>query len=107
MTETEFNQQVEDIIIRIEDALDELDMDIDYESTGGILTITMENKSQLIINRQVTAMQLWMAARSGGYHFNFDPGSGWVEERSGENFTGLLNRCLSEQANETISLILE
>ncbi len=51
MTESEFNQQVDDTLISIEEALDELDLDIDYETSGGILTITLENGSKIIINR--------------------------------------------------------
>lgn len=53
MTESEFNQQVDDTLIAIEEALDELDLDIDYETSGGILTITLENGTKVIINRQI------------------------------------------------------
>jgi len=62
------------------------------------------NHSQIIINRQISAMQLWMAAKSGGYHFNYDENNGWQDERSGEAFITALNRCLNEQSNELISL---
>ena len=103
MTESDFNQIIDDIIMQIEDALDELDNDIDYETSGGILNITMENGSQIIINRQISAMQLWMAAKSGGYHFNYEANV-WKDERSGELFKAALERCLSEQSNEAISL---
>jgi len=104
MTESEFDRIIEAIIIQIEDALDELDNEIDYETSSGILTITLENHSQIIINRQISAMQLWMAAKSGGYHFNYDENNGWQDERSGEAFITALNRCLNEQSNELISL---
>ena len=104
MTESEFNQLIDDILMQIEDALDELDNDIDYESSAGILTITMENNSQIIINRQISAMQLWLAAKSGGFHFNYDALKGWYDDRSGELFQTALNRCLTEQSDESISL---
>ncbi len=104
MTESEFNQLIDDIIMQIEDALDELYNDIDYETSAGILNITLENSSQIIINRQISAMQLWMAAKSGGYHFNYDETQGWQDERSGEAFKTALDRCLSEQSDEAIIL---
>ena len=105
MTESEFNQLIDDIIMQIEDALDELDNDIDYETSAGILNITLENNSQIIINRQISAMQLWMAAKSGGYHYNYDVKTqGWQDERSGEAFKTALDRCLSEQSDEAIIL---
>ena len=106
MTESEFNQIIDDIIMQIEDALDELDNDIDYETSAGILNITLENNTQIIINRQISAMQLWMAAKSGGYHYNYDADKGWNDERSGELFYTALNRCLTEQSSETICLEL-
>lgn len=107
MTETEFKDFIEELIIQIEDALEELDSDIDYESSDGILTIIMENKSQIIINRQTAALQLWLAAKSGGYHFDYDEANGWKDDRSGEAFIVTLNRCLTEQANKKIELELE
>ena len=107
MTETEFKEVIEELIIQIEDALEELDNNIDYESSDGMLTIIMENKSQLIINRQSAALQLWLAAKSGGYHFDYDDEKGWQDDRSGEVFIDILNRCLTEQANEKIKLELE
>lgn len=107
MTETELDQNVSEVIMQIEDALDELDNDIDFETSAGILTITLENKSQIIINRQISAMQLWLAAKSGGYHFNYNESKGWLDDRSGETFQEVLNRCLSEQVGETIAVELE
>lgn len=106
MTETEFKEFIEDIIIRIEDAIEELDSNIDYESSDGMLTIIMENKSQIIINRQTAALQLWLAAKSGGYHFDYVDND-WQDDRSGESFLDTLNRCLTEQSGEKIELDLE
>ena len=105
MTESVFKELIEDIIIQVEDALDELDSDIDYESSDGILTIIMENKSQIIINRQTAAFQLWLAAKSGGFHFDY-VNSNWQDDRSGELFSDALNRCLTEQSDEKIELSL-
>lgn len=104
MTESEFNQSIDETLIQIEDALDELD--IDFETAGGILTITMPDQSQLIVNRQGVARQLWLAAKSGGFHFNHDEAKGWIDDRSGERFIDTLNRCLSEQAGLNIELVL-
>lgn len=104
MTESEFNQSIDETLIQIEDALDELD--IDFETASGILTITMQDQSQLIVNRQGVARQLWLAAKSGGFHFNHDAAKGWIDDRSGERFIDTLNRCLSAQAGLNIELVL-
>ena len=107
MTETELDQHVNEVIMQVEDALDELDTGIDYETTSGILTITLEDQSQIIINRQISALQLWLAAKSGGYHFDYTDNNGWQDDRTGESFQNVLNRCLTEQAGETIEIELD
>ncbi|MCP3850509.1 MAG: iron donor protein CyaY [Gammaproteobacteria bacterium] len=107
MTESEFKELVQEVIIQIEDALDMLENDIDYESSDGILTIIMENKTQIIINRQTAALQIWLAAKSGGYHFDKDKNNNWKDDRTGELFFDAVNRCLNEQSAEVIKLELE
>ncbi len=115
LEESEFKELIDDMLIQIEDAIDELDSDIDYESSDGILTIILENRTQIIINRQTAALQLWLAAKSGGFHFDYinkpDANNSlfnkWQDDRSGELFLDALNRCLTEQSGESINLNLE
>ena len=106
LTESEFNDKMDDTIIAIEEALDELDIDIDYEAGGGILTITCENGSKVIINRQTPLKQLWLAAKDGGYHLDWNDGE-WQTDKDQETLETLLNRVLSAQSGEAISLKLE
>lgn len=106
MTESEFNQRVDDTLIAIEEAIDEAGADIDYESAAGILTLTIEaNASQIIVNRQGPVKQLWLATRSGGYHFDWsDEAGGWVRDSDGTPFTEMLNQALAEQGGTPIEL---
>ncbi len=107
MNEAEFNDQIDDLMMAIEDAIDECGIDIDYENAGGILTLTFENSTQIILSRQGALCQLWMAARSGGFHFDFsDERKEWVCSSNSEEFVGFLNKCSSEQAGEAIALVL-
>lgn len=105
MTESEFNQQVDDTIIAIEEALDELDLDIDYESSGGILTITLENGSKIIINRQTPVKQLWLAAKDGGYHLDWVDDQ-WITDKDQEPLPQLLSRVMTQQSGESVSITL-
>lgn len=105
MNTAEFNDKVEDIISDIEDALDTCDVDLDWDLVGGVLTIECENGSQVIINRQEPTLQIWVAARSGGYHFDYDSeGDCWMQDELG--LLDLLNQALSEQSGEAVSLKL-
>ena len=107
MNESEFNDIVDDILIEIEDAVeeacDESGADIDYETTSGILTLVFTNGSQIIINRQAPLKQIWVAAKQGGFHFNFNTESEqWICD-SKELYSALSEYC-TEQSGQTIKL---
>lgn len=106
MTETEFNQRVDDTLIAIEEAIDDAGADIDYESAAGILTLTIEaNGSQIIINRQTPVKQLWMATRSDGYHFDWsEEVDGWVLDSDGTPFVTMLNQALEAQGGTKLDI---
>lgn len=106
MTESEFNQRVDDTLVAIEEAIDASGADIDYEGAGGVLTLTIEdNGSQIIINRQTPVKQLWLATRTGGYHFDWsEEAGGWVLDSDGTPFERMLTQALVEQGSEPIGL---
>ncbi len=106
MTESEFNQLVDDTLIQIEDALDNSDADLDYETASGILTITIEsNNSKIIINRQLPLSQLWVAAKSGGYHFEYnDSTQTWLKDKDKQELFAALSQYCTEQNGDTITL---
>lgn len=103
MNETEFNLAVDTILRAIEDAVDALDTDIDVETSTGILTLTFENHSQIIVNRQNATREIWVAARSGGFHCGYQ-GNDWVCRKTGETLPALLSRVCSEQAGVALAI---
>ncbi|XHI06001.1 iron donor protein CyaY [Enterobacter hormaechei] len=54
MNDSEFHRLADQLWLTIEERLDDWDgdSDIDCEINGGVLTITFENGSKIIINRQ-------------------------------------------------------
>ncbi|MDR5609487.1 MULTISPECIES: iron donor protein CyaY [Arsenophonus] len=107
MTDTEFHQLVDKVMNKIEEQLDQYDgnNDIDCETHGGIMTLTFENDSKIIINRQEPLHQIWLATRSGGYHFNYKIDN-WYCTRSNKNFIQILAYAISEQSGEPFSFDL-
>jgi len=104
MNESEFHQRVDAMLLAIEEAIDDSGADIDYENAGGILTLELENGSQLIINRQTPVKQLWLAVRSGGYHFDWSDEAGeWVRDSDGAGFVAVLNEALQAQGGEALN----
>jgi CyaY protein len=84
MTESEFNKVIDLIFEGLELSLDQVDADLDYENSGGILTVEFDNDTKLVFSRQPPTRQLWLAARSGGFHFAYDEAAGdWRDTRGG------------------------
>lgn len=105
MTESEFNQCVDDTLEQIEQALDVCDVDIDYETVAGILTLVFDNRTKIIINRQTPVQQIWIATKSGGYHFNYDAEQGqWRKDDDGSELFAALSAYCSAQAGEAVDL---
>jgi CyaY protein len=69
-------------------------IDIDASRTGGLLELRFPAGGTIVINTQPPLQELWLAARSGGYHFRV-AGSRWIERDGGE-FFAVLSACASE-----------
>jgi CyaY protein len=103
MTPQQFNHQVERTLLRIEQAVEASGADIDFENAGEILTLEFADGSKIIVNKQGAAGQLWVAARSGGFHYDYDAaGDRWVNDQSGAELFAELSRLASEQAGEAV-----
>ena len=112
MQESEFQDVVDDIYFQLEEIIDDSGADIDYETNGGVMTLTCENDgSKIILSRQVATSEIWVAAKSGGFHFQFKDneanqsgdGSGWVCA-TGEQLAELLVRVIQEQSQEILEI---
>ena len=102
MTESEFHRAVDAVLARIESAA-EANERLDVELESGILTILCADASRVIVNRQTANREIWVAARSGGFHFTFRDGS-WRDTRSGEDLFAALARLIEAQAGVKIPL---
>lgn len=105
MNESEFDELAEEIMLAIEEAIDQSGADIDYDSAGGILTLEFGNGSQIIVNKQAPLAQIWVAAKSGGFHFDYDAASeSWRLEGSDRDLFDCLSEYCTQQAGESVTL---
>ena len=105
MNEAEFNRLVEQTLADLEDAVDGCGVDVDIEGTDGMLTLTFNNGSKIIINRQAAVKQLWVATREGGFHFNYNEEQKcWLKDDDGTALFAALSRYCSNQSGESIQL---
>lgn len=87
----------------LDDALQHSDVDIDWSLNDGILEIECEDGSKLIVNRHVPNRELWVAAKSGGFHFRAQDGA-WRDTRTGRELAVALTELLSMQARLDVEL---
>lgn len=103
MTESEFIRRSEMLFEHIEDTIDENGWDFDCQFAGNVLTIEADDGTQIIVNRHTPNQELWIAAKSGGYHFAEQNGR-WLATRDGREFFAVLNEALSAASGETVSI---
>lgn len=106
MTDLEYLDHAERALKAVEDACDRInddtDADIDNQRTGGMITLTFANRSQIIINLQKPLQEIWLASRAGGFHYKFD-GQHWLDTKdTSEFFTGL-SKYASQQSAQSLT----
>lgn len=105
MNDSEYHQKADATLARIETAVEDSGADIDYELANEILVLEFENASKIIVNKQSAAHQIWVAARSGGFHYSYDAGTdNWMNDQTGAELFAELSRLVTEQAGKPITL---
>ena len=101
MTESEFHLAVDAVLARIERALEDA-TDLDFDVVEGILTVECADGSRLIVNRQTPNREIWVAAKSGGYHYAFREGA-WRDTRTGVDLYAALADLVARQGGAQVS----
>ena len=105
MDEREFETRAAQALAAIEQALEAAALDADFElKEGGILEIEFEDGSKIIINRHGAAREIWVAARSGGFHFRWQ-GTAWHDTRDGSELFAALSELVSQQSGRGVRLL--
>ncbi|HSU23211.1 iron donor protein CyaY [Comamonadaceae bacterium OTU4NAUVB1] len=108
MTDPDYMDRAEALLSAVERGCDRIndttEADIDNQRVGGMITISFPGGSQLIVNLQKPLQEVWLAARSGGYHYRHD-GTAWVDTKTGEEFFDNLSREASRQSGLTLRFL--
>ena len=101
MTDLEYHAKASAVLASIEASIDawlqDDVVDIDTQRTGGLLEMSFPNGSKIILNTQPPLHEIWLAARSGGFHYKFVKDA-WRDTRDGRELFQVLSSCASEQA---------
>jgi CyaY protein len=99
------------IELALEAADDELDLDLDLERQGGnVINIRFRDKSVIVINTQPPLHEIWVAAKSGGYHYRWAGSMNqplWLDTKTGRELLSDLSQFATAQAGKDISIALK
>lgn len=105
MTDLEFMGYAETLLKTVEGNCDrindESDFDVDNQRTGGMITITFANRSQIVINLQKPLQEVWLATKAGGFHYRWVDGL-WQDTKGQGEFFAELSRNASAQAGQVL-----
>ena len=106
MTDLEYLDRAEALLASVEAGCDRInessDADIDNQRVGGMVTLTFDDRSQIIVNLQKPLHEVWLAAKAGGFHYKFDGGQ-WRDTKGNGEFFANLSRYAGEQAGQPLT----
>lgn len=99
---------LESIEVALEAADDALDLDLDVERQGGnVINIRFRDRSVIVVNTQPPLHEIWVAAKSGGYHYRWAGTLAsplWLDTKTGRELLGDLSAFASAQAGQAITI---
>jgi CyaY protein len=101
MSEAQFHERVDNLFLQVEEILDEAESDIDFVNTSGLLTISCENGSQIILSRQPPLSQVWLACLAGGWHFELQGQTWRLTTDTQQTLAQCLAAALLQQTQES------
>jgi len=102
MTESEYNELADAVFKRIEQAIDASGADIECNLNGPVLELEFEDDSKIIINRHGPNQEIWLAAKSGGFHYAINDGL-WISRRDGSELFAKLGELVRQGSGEVLA----
>lgn len=100
MDERVFERLGEEVLFRLERALEANDIDFEW-LPGRVLEIDCAEGGQIVVHRHLPSQELWVASRSGGFHFQFD-GALWRDPRDGTELFASLSRLIGDRTGKPL-----
>ena len=101
---------LQSIELALEAADDDLDLDLDVERQGGsVVNIRFKDRSVIVVNTQAPLHEIWVAAKSGGYHYRWAGTVAqplWTDTKTGRELLSDLSDFASAQAGKTVKITL-
>jgi CyaY protein len=104
MNESEFLKLTDSLFTRIDQALEDAGLDVDSVLNGNVLEIEFDDGGKIVVNRHSANQEVWIAAKSGGYHFALQADGRWIAARDGAEFFATLSQAVCLASGEDFEL---
>jgi CyaY protein len=104
MRDGEFVVLADRALADIERRLDASGADLDYSRvSNGMLEIEFDDGGKIVVNHHAATQEIWLAGRSGGFHFRWHAGA-WRDTKDASELMTVLSELVSRQAGAYIDL---
>lgn len=106
MDESRYERLAADALKRVIDLYADVDADdADVEPSGDVVRITHRDGSQIVVNTQRPARQIWLAGGRRAWHFSWDePSERWLDDKGrGDELFATIRRLTKEAIGVTLA----
>jgi len=104
MDEAGFDRVARDELHQLENAFSDIDPDeVEVSSSEGVLRLDLRDGTRIVINSHRAARQIWMAADSSAWHFDWN-GAKWLSTKTSEELWELLEKTVSKKLKREIHI---
>lgn len=102
----EFATQSSRALEHVDEVLGDLEHEaLDVDLAGDVLTLAFTDGARFIINAHSAANQIWMAAGTTAWHFDYDSASGkWIAAKTGDELMSTVSRVVGDKLGTGVEL---
>lgn len=104
LTTSDFELIADETLDKMVEALAALEDDgLEADLESGVLSVRFEDGAKFVINSHRAALQIWMAAGTTAWHFDWD-GRAWISSKSREELWATVNEKVGAKLGKTLEL---
>ena len=105
MENKEYSARASELFKRVEEKLDELEDEIDYDPSPDKLLVSFEaSEEKIVINTQRAIKEIWLAGNSRAWHFKFQKEKNiWFANAEQKEFYQCLANLISKNLGHAVS----
>jgi CyaY protein len=105
MDAQEFTKRAYPALEHIDEILGGLELEeLDSDLAGDVLTLEFSDGGKFILNAHGAARQVWLAAGTTAWHFDYQQDGRWVAPKTGDELMSTVARVVGEKLGRNIEV---